>query len=159
MTDERNRHRRVKVVVPLPTSEVAPAETLWAKVLDDGLLEIENIPFFVHGLNRGDVVRPKFNEGEVQIDSFVRPGGRATFRVLVKPDADSASVSAFRSRLEALGCQFETATGRLWAGDIADHLKTGARAILEEGWRDGVWGYELSRGRGDSISVDHSGES
>src|SRR4028119_564720 len=79
-------------------------ERLWAKRLEEGLYEIDNIPFFVSDISVGDVVSTRAGEGEAVFCELVRESGNSTLRVIV---FDEVRVQDVRHRLQELGCSTE----------------------------------------------------
>ncbi|HYO59748.1 DUF4265 domain-containing protein [Archangium sp.] len=94
-------------------------ERLWARRLEPGLFEIDNIPFFVRDISAGDVVSAGEGEGEVVFSELVRGSGSSTLRVIV---FDAAQVEDVRRRLQELGCSTELNVSKMLGVDVPAHV-------------------------------------
>lgn len=93
----------------------AEVERLWARTLEDGSFEIDNIPFFVRDISVGDVVSARSQEGEWEFSELLRASGNSTLRVIV---FDPAQVASTREYLQAQGCSSELHTSKLLSVDV-----------------------------------------
>ena len=125
--------------------EAGRFEQLWARQESADLFEVSCIPFFVHNLALGDVVRTD-TEGEraYVIREVVRPSGRWTFRVWLGESAeDRLSVEV---EMLALGTLTEWSSRNLLALDAeSEALAQRTADALAEGERTGRWVYETGR--------------
>lgn len=96
----------------------ADVERLWARSLEDGYFEIDNIPFFVRDISLGDVVSARNQEGEWEFAELIRASGNSTLRVIV---FDEAQVASTREYLKAHGCSSELHTAKLISVDVPAH--------------------------------------
>ncbi len=73
----------VKITFALPEDNLlgSGSETLWAERIDDGKFKIANVPFLAMGVNWGDVVLAKAEEGRLVFSEILIRGGHSTFRV------------------------------------------------------------------------------
>ncbi|KFA94690.1 DUF4265 domain-containing protein [Archangium violaceum] len=90
-------------------------ERLWARPLEDGLFELDNIPFFVRGISVGDVVAARPGEGEVVFSELVRESGNSTLRVIV---FDETHVEKVRRQFQELGCSTELNVSKMLGVDV-----------------------------------------
>lgn len=131
------------VMAPLP--EPGRYEQLWARQHSDTVFEICCIPFFVHNLSLGDLVRTEASgERAYIVSEVVEPSGRWTFRVwLGDSDEDPATVEA---ELVEMGAVTEWSSRNLLAVDAAnDALAQQVADALAVGERTGRWIYETGR--------------
>ena len=120
-------------------------EQLWARQEGADLFELCCIPFFVHNLALGDVVRTDADDEKAHvIKGVVRPSGRWTFRVWLGDSAeDRLSVE---TEMLALGMLTEWSSPNLLAVDAeTDALAQRLADALAEGERMGRWVYETGR--------------
>ena len=82
-----------------------PIEPVWARPLDDGRMQLLNVPFFAVDAARLDIVQVKRDEvGGWRFVAVVAPSGHSVARVI------AAEVAALPSIIEAmvgLGCAYE----------------------------------------------------
>ena len=90
-------------------------ERLWARPLEDGSFELDNIPFFVRGISVGDVVAARPGEGEFVFSELVLESGNSTLRVIV---FDEAHVEKVRRQLQELGCATELNVSKMLGVDV-----------------------------------------
>lgn len=79
-------------------------ERLWASVLPNGNLLVDNIPFYVMDISSGDEIEVDDRNGELFFRRPVRLSGNSTFRLLLSDPLKSANI---RKDLAALGCETE----------------------------------------------------
>lgn len=119
-------------------------EQVWAR-RDADLFEVCCIPFFVHNLALGDVVRTEARAGRTHlITEVVRPSGHWTFRLwLRKSNEDRMTVE---SEFVLLGALSEWASEHLLALDAGGAALAQVIAdALAQGERAGRWMYETGR--------------
>lgn len=141
----RGREQYVKVLFDVEQDEdgypPASAETLWAVRVGDGLFQIDNIPFFVHGIAMNDIVSATPEEGVFRYKEVIQPSGHGTLRLIVSETSD---VQAVRDLFRQLGCSSELShLPRLIAVDIPPSLSSQElRKVLDAGQEQDRWGYE-----------------
>ena len=136
---------RADFVVMAPLPEPRTYEQLWARQESEDLFEICCIPFFVHNLSLGDVVRTESRAGRSHLVSeVVRPSGRWTFRLwLGESHEDGGQVEA---ELVACGALTEWSSQHLLGIDAKDEAHAQVVAdVLAHGERAGRWLYETGR--------------
>jgi len=81
-------------------------ETLWCRFTDDGMYQIDNVPFFAKGIAVGDVVSASSDEsGLLWFGERISSSGHSTTQLIVlENDARQALVDG----LLAAGCAVET---------------------------------------------------
>jgi hypothetical protein len=109
-----------KVYVDLPQHWATGGESLWAKVMGDGLYEIDNIPFYAYGINCRDVVRAiaKQADQKPQVEEVVRSGGHKTLRFFFAKDLAVDAQQDTLDSLRLLHVSFERADERYIAVDV-----------------------------------------
>jgi Domain of unknown function (DUF4265) len=138
----------VKIEFPLSEQDRqqgVDAENLWAVILTDGNLKIDNIPFYVYGVSYGDIVNAFVRGNCLVFRSVVRRGGHSTYRVLVADELGYESepfVHLWR-QIESLGCAREVAKRRWIAIDVPPSADADeVYKVLEYGEENGVWSFE-----------------
>jgi hypothetical protein len=141
----RGSDQYVKVLFDLEQDEdgypPAAAETLWAVRVGDGLFQIDNIPFFVHGIAVNDIVSAAPEEGVFRYKEVVQPSGHGTIRLIVSETSD---VQAVRDLFRQLGCSSELShLPRLIAVDVPPSVPLQElKKVLDAGQEQDRWGYE-----------------
>jgi len=79
-------------------------ESLWAKVINDGVYQVDNIPFFVKGLSESDLVAAEKKNGELMFSKVLNKSGNTTIRVLPYKKED---IKDIREKLSTFGCDTE----------------------------------------------------
>lgn len=107
----RDKTRTIKVIFELEQDAdgypPVGSEALWACEREEGIFELDNIPFFARQVSSGDLVRATRNEwGEWIFTEIVKPSGNSTFRLCIY---DESRVQKVRDDLRALGCPSELA--------------------------------------------------
>jgi hypothetical protein len=144
MSDRRN-DQYAKVLFELEQDEdgypPASAETLWAIRVGDGLFQIDNIPFFAHGIAVNDIVSATPEEGVFRYKEVVRPSGHGTIRLIV---SEASDVPAVRDLFRHLGCPSELShLPRLIAVDVPPSVSLQElKKVLDSGQEQDRWGYE-----------------
>jgi len=119
-------------------------ETIWARALGDGLFVLDNVPFFAYGLSLGDKVyaRPT-SESILEYSDVAERGGHSTYRVVLSDSVAGTRAEAYWQELQALGCDREIATSRLWAFDLAPGVDIHrVYRVLEKAEAEGTWTFE-----------------
>jgi hypothetical protein len=147
--------RLIKILFELDASEWHghSAESLWAEQIaakEAPVFQIRNSPFFKTGINHLDVVRgkPSNNDGSFEFIEVIERGGHSTYMLLIQPG--DGRINAYWSRLELLGCSYESASINLSNGarliysvdvpptsDIYEVYE-----VLEDGERARVWDFQ-----------------
>ncbi|MDY7233259.1 DUF4265 domain-containing protein [Hyalangium rubrum] len=135
----------VKVLCDLEQDEdgypPATAETLWAIRVGNGLFQIDNIPFFVHGIAVNDIVSATPEEGVFRYKEVVQPSGHGTIRLIVSETSD---VQAVRDLFRQLGCSSELShLPHVIAVDVPPSVSLQElKKELDAGQDQDRWGYE-----------------
>jgi len=115
-------------------------ERLWARRLEQGLFELDNIPFFVRDISAGDVVSAREGDGEVVFSGVVRESGNSTLRVIV---FDATQVEEIRRQLQSFGCSTELNVSKMLGVDVPAPIDLQAvRTWLMEQQSSGVLEFE-----------------
>jgi len=140
----------VKVLVEYVEDGEERTERLWAKPVGPDLFEIRNTPWFVYGLNWGDVVHcASLSDTEVpRVLTVAGRSGHKTLRVIFNPERVSDERQAsILTRLNDMDAFYERFNERCVALDVeptADYeavfsylaqLADAAELIFEEAWR------------------------
>jgi hypothetical protein len=121
-------------------------ESLWAVDLGDGTARLDNTPWFVRGVARGDVVRVDLDDDGLRwATETVAASGNCAIRLIVQDD--SGSITARRGVLadfQQLGADGE---GIEQYGMVALDVPPGADLpaiwkLLRQGAADGRWDWE-----------------
>jgi hypothetical protein len=120
-----------------PTAE----ESLWVRPLEEGLFQVDNIPFFAWDIALEDVVAADPEESMWRFRKVVRRSGHATLRLLLY---DVAEVPAAIERFVRLGCLSERShIPGLIALDVPPSTPWAeVKRLLVEGEAKELWGYE-----------------
>jgi hypothetical protein len=70
-------------------------ESLWATLNPDDTCTIDNTPYYVYGLSKGDSVSVKFEDGERYADTITSKGGHSTLRVFSSNKDESMEIIDF----------------------------------------------------------------
>jgi len=93
-------------------------ESMWAREIEGDLFAINNLPFFVFGLNFDDVVHAP-QEGPLrEVRAVIRRSGHRTLRLVFHEHQTREHQQVQLDALKALGGSFERATDRLVAIDV-----------------------------------------
>lgn len=134
-----------KVLVRLERDEddypPADTETLWARRLDDGTCEIDNIPFFAKGVSYRDIISIVEKDGQAAFDTVVRHSGHSTIRVII---FDQNETDEVRRLFRDLGCSTELShLPGLIAVDVPPREDLArVQALLQEGFDHSRWDFE-----------------
>jgi hypothetical protein len=135
----------VKVIVPLERSDWHDhtTESMWATPLTDGLLRLENVPFYAYGLSFGDSVQAIMKGTEREFATVIQRGGHSTYRIFVTAAQPLERFHELCEPLLAMGCTLERATERLFAVDVppAADIRSVYRR-LEHGQKAGLWDFD-----------------
>jgi Domain of unknown function (DUF4265) len=102
-------------------------ENLWAEKLEDGLYNIQSIPYFIYNLSVDDIVRAQPDDNELLFVEVVKHSDHKTIRVRPKTfTLDDKEGTTLINDLEKLGCIVETLPPRVIAVDIPPHVPAGA---------------------------------
>jgi len=118
-------------------------EGLWARPAENGLWQIDNIPFYARGISNVDTVaiKEEADSGELRYRKVVQKGGHTTLRVYF---SDGDDVASTRRQLKKLGCSTEVSNlPKLVAIDVlpdADYAEV--RALLRTLKRQDILEYE-----------------
>ena len=110
----------VKVLVEYLDGESENTERLWAKQLGADRYEIRNTPFFLYGINWGDVVRcAELAADEVpRVLEVIHKSGHKTLRLFFNPKATTADAQRILATLNDMQASHERYNDRLVALDV-----------------------------------------
>lgn len=82
------------------------AESMWAQVIDQeqGLYQLDNVPFFVTSYSLGDIVLVETEDEQLIVKGLEKESGNSTLQIMMM-QADMKS--AVQQALEKLGCDWE----------------------------------------------------
>ncbi|MGH3442084.1 MAG: DUF4265 domain-containing protein [Nitriliruptorales bacterium] len=133
--------RLVEVAVGWDSSDDSgPAEWLSAEPLGGSFFRLESIPFFVYGVNSGDVLRCVHGAGGLVVQEVVRRGGNGTVRVVVVDHAED-DVTGLVAGWVARGLRVESTCAGLLVcvsaphdefEDILDELSACERRVVAD---------------------------
>ena len=133
----------MKIAFRLPDGSV---ETMHAEPLADGTFRLDNVPFHARGISYADEFTVVPEDGRLFFADIARRGGHSTYRVKLPEGKPHTHFLERWAPLEALGCTYEGSTlgaRRLYAIDIPPGADVHAiYALLEEGEKEGHWGFE-----------------
>lgn len=118
------------------------AESLWAKVSEGGMFEIDSIPFFAKLVSLGDrVFADKDAQGDLIYRAHASYSKHSTIRIVF---FDADRVSQTRKMMSEMGCSTELSHNpKLIAVDIPPNVEVSRiYEILKEGEEKGHWEYE-----------------
>jgi Domain of unknown function (DUF4265) len=139
----QDRGELVKIRIALDRDAPYEAETLWARAIGDGVFIVDNVPFFAYGLSRGDrIYAQRSDDSVLEYSGVAQHSGHSTYRVFLG-EAQEVRVDEYWRQLEALGCEREIGTRRLWAIDLSPEVDIfKAYDVFEDGEAEGVWEFE-----------------
>ncbi|MEV4968620.1 DUF4265 domain-containing protein [Streptomyces sp. NPDC024062] len=148
MTNISDAHVKVHFRMDVDEDGWPPAsvENLWAIDLGNGTVRLDNTPWFVRGVARGDVIRVESDEDGVRwAGETVQESENCTIRLIVMKDGGSAA--ARQSVLEVFHRLGTTGEGieqyRMVALDVPpDADLPGIRRLLEHGVAEEWWHWE-----------------
>ena len=77
------------------------AESLWGISKEPDVYEIDNSPYYIYGVSKGDCILTAEKNGAKVALKIVRQGGHSTLRVFAENDVIKKNII---KKLEALGC-------------------------------------------------------
>jgi hypothetical protein len=99
--------QKVKIVFPLQQEDGYPPfseEFVHAIKVGENIYEIDNIPFFIYGVNLRDLVSVAEQGDVLHYDYLYKPSGHLTYRLFFENKNQVASV---RETLRNMGCNSE----------------------------------------------------
>lgn len=153
---------RVRVVFRLERNRdgwsPAATERLWAASVGEGLVRIDNVPFFVPNLAWGDIVRTMTEpDGEIWASERVEWSGRCTIRVI--PFAEGPLTGSRQAVLDTFAPMGVGGEGIERFGIVAldvpaDADLPGVLRLLRQGAREGWWDYEEACVGDDWLAIE-----
>ena len=118
-------------------------ESMWALKTEEDLYEIDNIPFFVHGVSPGDLVSVKTSDGVNYFESVERESASSVLRVIAY---DESLIPQLRETLVDMGCESELIhIYNLIAIEVPQEVdRDSVLTYLEKGEKVGDWSYETA---------------
>jgi hypothetical protein len=120
-------------------------ERVWAELLEDGLLRVDSIPWFITMLARGDLISAEERDGQLVATDKVEWSGNCTVRVIPLKDGPlKGSMAAVLDAFEELGVEGEGCEPwRIVAVSVPPTAPlAGVKDRLDRGQEDGSWEYE-----------------
>lgn len=116
-------------------------ETLWARIKQKGLYEIDNIPFFVRGVSPGDLVTARDKDGLLYFDGISKESLNSVLRVIAY---DESIIPKLREELLEMGCESELShVPNLIAVQVPANINLNdVLQFLDVGESNGEWEYE-----------------
>lgn len=93
----RKKLMKILVRLRIDSDDYPPVsyESLWATLNPDDTCTIDNTPYYVYGLSKGDSVSVKFEDGERYADTITSKGGHSTLRVFSSNQDESMEIIDF----------------------------------------------------------------
>lgn len=142
----------IKILFELPEDwHGSSSETLWAASLNNGLYQIQNVPFLVKDVSLKDVVSARnddlLSSVILAFEEKVKSGGHSTYRIALTPEQRASDAwRRYWEELAQLGCSHESGEfGHLLilAVDVPPQTNIfQAYAALEKGTEQGAWDFE-----------------
>ena len=79
-------------------------ETLWAVPLENGLYQIDNIPFYAPNVSNKDIISIEDDEGVLYFDDLIEASGHSTVQIIFFDDSKSKGLL---KELEMIGFNWE----------------------------------------------------
>jgi len=79
-------------------------ETIWAQPLENGLYQIDNIPFYAPNVSNKDIIAVEDDEGVLYFDDLIEASGHSTLQIIFFDDSKSKDLL---KKLEEMGCKWE----------------------------------------------------
>ncbi len=116
-------------------------ESVWAIPKEDGLFEIDNVPFYTKNISCGDLVSVKIEDDEYHFNQLIKESKHTTIRVII---FDPNVVQEVRDKLTTLGCSSELShISKFIAVDIPANVDINiVTKYLDEGENNDDWEYE-----------------
>lgn len=118
-------------------------ETVWAQPLQNGLYQIDNIPFYAPNLSNKDIISVEEDEGILYFDDLVEASGHSTIQVIFFDDSKSKNLL---KKLEVMGCKWEGMKGQpYYTIDIPSNISySSVRVLLNKESELGILDYKES---------------
>ncbi|QIQ21436.1 DUF4265 domain-containing protein [Zophobihabitans entericus] len=101
----------VKVTFPLKRDKngypPTDYESIWTKKNNENHYIIDNIPFYIYGISKGDSVIFHLEQGEYFVSKITQRGGHSTFRVYV---FNQKNLNSILKKIQQLGCFTSSST-------------------------------------------------
>ncbi|MGT0192272.1 DUF4265 domain-containing protein [Burkholderia pyrrocinia] len=95
-------------------------ESMWGIFSDESSCVVDNVPYYVYGVSKGDAVAIENVDGELFVSSVISRGGHSILRVFAEDPGTKASLI---SELKLLGAQCSATRGlSLFAVDIPPEI-------------------------------------
>ncbi|MES2743112.1 MAG: DUF4265 domain-containing protein [Pseudomonadota bacterium] len=128
-------------------------ESVWAEVVESGVMCILNSPFFAKGISYKDLVSIKIGPEVMWVDSIIKKSGHSTYRILLDKAISEFEFGSRWVDLAKLGCTYESfidGSMRMYAVDIPPTVDVSkVYILLKSGERNGVWDFD----EGDYFSM------
>lgn len=83
-------------------------ESIWGIQISENTFEIDNTPYYIYGLSKGDAVLTTTKQNELFGSEIISKGGHSTLRVFAE---HSATRQKIRDEINKLGADCNSATG------------------------------------------------
>lgn len=130
-------------------------ESVWLKRNSNGEYELDNIPLYIYGVSKGDVITFQKSNDEYVVSGIAKRKGHSTLRIYINEAQQKENVV---SALQSLGGHIGTsASAALYSLDIPSDIPfLRIDAFLKSKYDDGILDYEdacLQHGDIDPIRV------
>ena len=118
-------------------------ETLWAVLLENGLYQIDNIPFYAPNISNKDIIAIEDDEGVLYFDDLIETSGHSTVQIVFFDDSKSSNLL---NKLETMDCSWEGMKDRpYYTVDIPFNINyKPVKALLDKEAEIGVLDYKES---------------
>jgi hypothetical protein len=101
-----------KLRVDLPNHLATGGDSMWARVLENDLYEIDNIPFYAYGINYRDVVYATSDAPDLkpEIRNVVKRSGHQTLRIIFKSGISKDKQAPYLEYIRTAGASIERAS-------------------------------------------------
>lgn len=125
-------------------------ETIWANLLESGLYQIDNIPFYAPNLSNKDIIAVEDDEGVLYFDDLIEASGHSTIQIIFFDDSRSKDLL---KKLEDLDCKWEGMKEQpYYTVDIPSNVNYDiVKVILDKETEAGILDYKES-----CLSENHS---
>jgi len=109
-----------KLRVNLPNHWATCGESIWARVLENDLYEIDNIPFYAYGINYRDVVHATSDAPDLkpEIRNVVKRSGHQTLRIIFLSGVSEDEQAPYLEYIRTAGASIERANKSYLAIDV-----------------------------------------
>ncbi len=142
---EKNKFKKIKIILPETDWHHYAAETLWVNSLGDNKYVLENSPFFANDLSYKDSVYAEYdkNEGFPVFKKVIERSKHSTYRIFLTEGESFENFERYFNPIFEIGCTYEGMNNTHFSVDVpagTDVMKT--FELLKKGEKDGIWFFE-----------------